>query len=89
MSDDPILLRHEAAGVVRLQLNRPKAFNSLNRALLDALHGALDGIADAPTARVVVLGGTGKAFCAGHDLKEIGEDRRAPAVRRFSPIARP
>jgi enoyl-CoA hydratase/carnithine racemase len=80
MSDEPILLRDESAGVVRLILNRPKAFNSLNRALLDALHDALDDIAASPTARVVVLAGSGKAFCAGHDLKEMGDDRSAEPI---------
>ena len=80
MSDEPILLRQETDGVVRLTLNRPAAFNSLSLALLDALHAALDDIASSPTARVVVLAGNGKAFCAGHDLKEMGAERTAPAV---------
>jgi enoyl-CoA hydratase/carnithine racemase len=80
MTDD-LLLREETGGVVRLTLNRPAAFNSLSKALLDALHAALDDIAASPTARVVVLAGNGKAFCAGHDLKEIGGERTAPAVQ--------
>ncbi len=85
MSDEAILLQAEADGVVRLTLNRPKAFNSLDRALLDALHTALDGIAQSATARVVVIAGNGKAFCAGHDLKEIGQDRTAePIAALFS-----
>ena len=81
MSDQTLLLREETEdGVVRLTLNRPAAFNSLSRALLDALHGALDEIAASQSARVVVLAGHGKAFCAGHDLKEMGAERTAPAV---------
>lgn len=80
MTDQPILLQDEKDGVVSLTLNRPKAFNSLDRALLDALHDALDSVAASPTARVVVLAGNGKAFCAGHDLKEMGADRTAEAV---------
>ena len=80
MSTEPLLLHDESGGVVRLTLNRPKAFNSLDRALLTALHEALDDIAASSTARVVVLAGHGKAFCAGHDLKEIGSDRRAEAI---------
>ena len=80
MSNEPLLLQDECDGVVRLTLNRPKAFNSLDRALLAALHEALDEVAESPTARVVVLAGHGKAFCAGHDLKEIGQDRRAEAI---------
>jgi len=81
MTDEPLLLREETDGVVRLTLNRPAAFNSLSRALLDALHEALDDIAASPTARVVVLAGNGKAFCAGHDLKEMGDERTAPAIQ--------
>jgi enoyl-CoA hydratase/carnithine racemase len=81
MSDEPLVLRQETDGVVRLTLNRPAAFNSLSRALLDALHAALDDIAASSTARVVILAGNGKAFCAGHDLKEMGGDRTAPAVK--------
>jgi enoyl-CoA hydratase/carnithine racemase len=81
MTDDSLLLRAETDGVVRLTLNRPAAFNSLSNALLDALHEALDEIAASPTARVVVLAGNGKAFCAGHDLKEIGDERTATAIQ--------
>lgn len=81
--DEPILIEHEDGGVVRLTLNRPQAFNSLNFALLDALHGAFERIGRSGTARVVVLAGHGKAFSAGHDLKEIGQDRRAEAIHRL------
>jgi enoyl-CoA hydratase/carnithine racemase len=81
MTDDvAILLQNETDGVIRLTLNRPKAFNSLDRASLDALHAALDGIAQSATARVVVIAGNGKAFCAGHDLKEMGQDRTAETI---------
>lgn len=73
----------EEGGVVRLTLNRPKAYNSLDMALLDALHEALDRIGRSHTARVVVLAGHGKAFSAGHDLKEIGRDRRHEAIHRL------
>ncbi len=63
------------AGVVRLTLNRPDAFNALSEALLDELQSSLARIA-ASDARVVVIGGAGRAFCAGHDLKEM---RAAPS----------
>jgi len=65
------LLRSQAGGVVSLTLNRPAQFNALSEALLADLQEALDSIAADPAARVVVLGGAGKAFCAGHDLKEM------------------
>jgi enoyl-CoA hydratase/carnithine racemase len=67
------LVRHEqdARGVVTLTLNRPQAFNSLSEGMLEALQAALDRVAADDTARVVVIAAAGKAFCAGHDLKEM------------------
>ncbi len=58
-------------GLVRLTLNRPNAFNALSESMLTALQAELDAIANDPTIRVVTLTGCGKAFCAGHDLKEM------------------
>lgn len=72
---DALVLRHETDGVVRLTLNRPKARNSLSHGLMAALQVALDETAQSE-ARVVILGGAGSAFCAGHDLKEIRTDPR-------------
>jgi enoyl-CoA hydratase/carnithine racemase len=57
-------------GAVRITMNRPDAFNALSESLLEALQRSLDGVA-ASDARVVVLAGAGRAFCAGHDLKEM------------------
>jgi enoyl-CoA hydratase/carnithine racemase len=61
----------DARGVVTLTLNRPQNFNALSTAMLDALQAALDAVARDDTARVVVLAAEGRAFCAGHDLKEM------------------
>lgn len=58
-------------GVVTLTLNRPDQFNALSEELLDALQHALAAIASDDTARCVVLEGNGRAFCAGHDLKQM------------------
>ena len=70
--DDSLLLRADRAdGLTTLTLNRPGQFNSLSEALLSALQKELDAIAADETVRVVVLAGAGKAFCAGHDLKEM------------------
>ena len=66
----------DGAGVVRLTMNRPDAFNALSEAMLDALTAALARHAQDPTVRVVVIAGAGKAFCAGHDLKELTAHRR-------------
>lgn len=66
-----VLSARDARGAVTLTLNRPAAFNALSEALLEALQGELDRIARDDTVRVVVLAAAGKAFCAGHDLKEM------------------
>lgn len=67
----PLLVDRDARGVVTLTLNRPRAFNALSRDLLQALRDALAALHDDAQARVVVLRGAGKAFCAGHDLREM------------------
>jgi enoyl-CoA hydratase/carnithine racemase len=75
---EPVLLRSDAEGVVGLTLNRPEQYNALSRELLARLQVELDSIKDDPGVRVVVITGTGRAFCAGHDLKEMaGERERA------------
>ena len=74
LATEPILLRHDAGGVATLTLNRPAQFNSLSRALVAELQAELDRIAADSVVRAVVLGGSGKAFCAGHDLKEMRSD---------------
>ncbi|HEY9065728.1 MAG TPA: enoyl-CoA hydratase [Burkholderiaceae bacterium] len=69
--DPPVLRRIDERGVVALTLNRPQAYNALSEAMLAALASELDAISRDESARVVVLGAAGKAFCAGHDLKEM------------------
>ena len=72
MSQEPLLLHEkDARGVVTLTLNRPAAFNSLSEDMLAALQSALDRLRADATARVVVIAAAGRAFCAGHDLKEM------------------
>jgi enoyl-CoA hydratase/carnithine racemase len=69
--NESILLRAEAGGIVTLTLNRPRQFNALSEAMLDALTAGLEEIGNDRNARVVVLAGAGDNFCAGHDLKEM------------------
>lgn len=72
MNSEPLLLTtRDGRGAVTLTLNRAQAFNALSEAMLDALQSALDALARDETVRVVVIGAAGKAFCAGHDLKEM------------------
>ena len=68
-----VLLREDAGGIATFTLNRPEQYNALSSALLAALQSALRELARDDSVRVVVIAGAGKAFCAGHDLKEIRE----------------
>ena len=70
--EEPVVLRsQDGRGVVTLRLNRPHTFNALSEAMFAALQREFDAIAADASVRVVVLGAEGKAFCAGHDLKEM------------------
>ena len=72
MNEESCLLRDDRAdGLTTLTLNRPGQFNSLSREMLTALQTELNAIAADEKVRVVVIAGAGKAFCAGHDLKEM------------------
>jgi enoyl-CoA hydratase/carnithine racemase len=72
-----VLQQQDARGVVTLTLNRAQAYNALSEGMLDALQAALDAVKADAGARVVVIAAVGKAFCAGHDLKEM---RAAPSL---------
>jgi enoyl-CoA hydratase/carnithine racemase len=69
--DEAPLLRRDEAGVAWLTLNRPRARNALSVGLMAALDAALAACGADPAVRVVVIGGAGPAFCAGHDLREM------------------
>jgi enoyl-CoA hydratase/carnithine racemase len=78
---DPLVLHgKDGRGVITLTLNRPQAFNALSEAMLDALRAALERAAADTSARVLVIAAAGKAFCAGHDLKEM---RAAPRLAYY------
>ena len=77
----------DSRGAVTLTLNRPQAFNALSSGMLAALQAELDAIAVDESARVVVLAAEGKAFSAGHDLKQMRAEPSS-TTRRCSPSAR-
>ena len=84
MSTEPLLLRQDdGRGLVTLTLNRPEAFNSLSEELLAALQTELDQLAQEPELRVVVIEAAGKAFCAGHDLKQM---RAEPSLAYYQSL---
>ena len=68
---EPVLKREVRDGVAVLAMNRPRQYNALSAELLEALHQALDALAGDEAVRVVMITGSGPAFCAGHDLKEM------------------
>jgi len=80
---EPLLLRHDADGITTLTLNRPGQFNSLSEELLTALQDTLDAIARDTTVRVVVVAGAGKAFCSGHDLKQMRANHSKEYMQRL------
>ncbi len=73
MSESVHLLQvtKDARGVVTLTLNDPARFNALGSDMLGELQQALGDLAKDESVRVVVLAGAGKAFCAGHNLKDM------------------
>jgi len=70
-SSVPLILHRQEGGVRHLTLNRPLQYNALSEEMLAALGEALAAVAADPAIRVLVIGGSGKAFCAGHDLRQI------------------
>lgn len=68
---DVLVEARDARGVVTLTMNRPESFNALSGEMLAALQAAIDRVAADDGARVLVLAASGKAFCAGHNLKEM------------------
>ncbi len=73
-----ILLREDTGAVATLTLNRPEALNALSDAMLAELKSAFAALAEDKAIRAVILRGAGKAFCAGHDLKEMQAGRQSP-----------
>jgi enoyl-CoA hydratase/carnithine racemase len=71
MMEEAVLQGKDERGVITLTMNRPANFNALSEEMLAALQSALDRVAKDDSARVVVLAAAGKAFCPGHNLKEM------------------
>jgi enoyl-CoA hydratase/carnithine racemase len=78
--EEAILLRKDLEGVATLTLNRPQQMNLLTSEMIEALQASFDAIARDRAIRVIVLAGSGKGFCAGHDLKEIRALKEQPRI---------
>ncbi|WP_425046572.1 enoyl-CoA hydratase [Primorskyibacter sp. S87] len=72
-----LLERSDTGAIARLTMNAPERLNALSDELLAALQEQFDTLAADPSIRVIILSGTGKAFCAGHDLKQMTAGRQA------------
>lgn len=77
MTED-LILREDAGRIATLTLNRPAALNALSDAMIASLTTEFDRLASDRTIRVIILRGAGRAFCAGHDLKEMQSARAQP-----------
>jgi enoyl-CoA hydratase/carnithine racemase len=78
--EQPILLREDRDGICTLTMNRPQQMNLLTSQMLSALQKEFDALKSDSKTRVVILTGTGKGFCAGHDLKEIKALKELPKI---------
>ena len=70
-ANEPILLREDREAIATLTLNRPAQYNAFSDEMLSDLQAELESIADDQNIRVVVMAARGKAFSAGHDLKQM------------------
>ena len=71
VAEQYVLTTRDQRGVATLTLNRPQQFNALSQEMMTALQTELDALANDKSVRVVVIGAQGKAFCPGHDLKQM------------------
>jgi enoyl-CoA hydratase/carnithine racemase len=83
MADDALLRQDDGRGVTTLTLNRPQAFNALDETLLEALQRQIDALAADEQLRAVVIAASGRAFCAGHDLKQM---RAEPSLAYYQSL---
>jgi 2-(1,2-epoxy-1,2-dihydrophenyl)acetyl-CoA isomerase len=74
-SGESVILEHRGA-VAYIRIDRPERRNALTYPILEELLDVCEHAADDPSARVVVLTGTGSAFCAGGDVQHLDEDGR-------------
>jgi Enoyl-CoA hydratase/isomerase len=79
-SQKPLVLREDRDDICTLTMNRPQQLNLLTTEMLAALQRAFDSLKSDTKTRVVILAGSGKGFCAGHDLREIRALKELPKI---------
>jgi len=72
-----ILQRYDTGAIAQLTMDTPQKLNALSGEMLAALQAQIDSLRDDSTIKVVILSGTGKGFCAGHDIKQMNAARSA------------
>ncbi len=72
-----LLERHDSDGIAHLHMNAPERLNALSDEMMAALQAQIDALSEDRETRVVILSGAGKAFCAGHDLKQMQQARQS------------
>ncbi len=72
-----ILERNDTGAIARLKMNAPERLNALSDEMIAALQSEFDALHEDRSIRVVILSGSGKAFCAGHDLKQMTQGRQS------------
>ena len=82
-ADASMLLREDRDGICTLTMNRPQQMNLLTTEMLLALQNEFDLLESDKNIRVVILGASGKGFCAGHDLKEIRALKELPRIEKL------
>jgi len=78
-NSEALIIRNDSEGISNLILNRPKSYNALSISCMEGLLNEITAISEDPSIKVVIISGSGKGFCAGHDLKEM----RANPEREF------
>ncbi|MEX0999082.1 MAG: enoyl-CoA hydratase [Thermodesulfobacteriota bacterium] len=78
-NSEALIIRNDSEGISTLILNRPKSYNALSISCMEGLLNEITTISEDPSIKVVIISGSGKGFCAGHDMKEM----RANPEREF------
>ncbi|MEK6224305.1 MAG: enoyl-CoA hydratase [Thermodesulfobacteriales bacterium] len=78
-NSEALIIRNDSEGISTLILNRPKSYNALSISCMEGLLNEITAISEDPSIKVVIISGSGKGFCAGHDMKEM----RANPEREF------
>jgi 2-(1,2-epoxy-1,2-dihydrophenyl)acetyl-CoA isomerase len=79
MAEESVVISRKG-GVALIRLNEPKSMNALSTGIREGFYGALPGLLEDPEVRCIVITGTGDAFCAGGDIRNMGV-KPAPAIR--------